>query len=227
MTHPKRLYSPRTSRGQGKRRERGPLFFLCIFCLVGVLLGSIFAALGGRHPQFSDQLASYFQSVAQGTVPSVSFWSTVWDILCWPLLLVLLSFGPPGVVGVPCVLLIRCFLLSYACSSFVAMFGPLWPGMGGSLLRGLRHSGASSHPVCGKMVVYQRPAQMYSPGVLGQTPASMVCAGLLWGSVWSFLLPARAFTPIPSPGVVPKVALYAPLRLKSPGYPVRPFPCGW
>ena len=123
MTHPKRLYSPRTSRGQGKRRERGPLFFLCIFCLVGVLLGSIFAALGGRHPQFSDQLASYFQSVAQGTVPSVSFWSTVWDILCWPLLLVLLSFGPPGVVGVPCVLLIRCFLLSYACSSFVAMFG--------------------------------------------------------------------------------------------------------
>src|SRR5699024_8051303 len=29
---------------------------------------------------------------------------------------------------------------------------PLWPGMGGSLLRGLRHSGASSHPVCGKMV---------------------------------------------------------------------------
>ncbi|OUN99418.1 hypothetical protein B5F98_01385 [Pseudoflavonifractor sp. An44] len=123
MTHPKRLYSPRTSRGQGKRRERGPLFFLCIFCLVGVLLGSIFAALGGRHPQFSDQLTSYFQSVAQGTVPSVSFWSTVWDILCWPLLLVLLSFGPPGVVGVPCVLLIRCFLLSYACSSFVAMFG--------------------------------------------------------------------------------------------------------
>ena len=102
MTHPKRLYSPRTSRGQGKRRERGPLFFLCIFCLVGVLLGSIFAALGGRHPQFSDQLASY---------------------LCWPVLLVLLSFGPPGVVGIPCVLLVRCFLLSYACSSFVAMFG--------------------------------------------------------------------------------------------------------
>lgn len=123
MTHPKRLYSPRPPRTAGKQRERGPLFFLCIFCLVGALLGSVFAVLGGAHPQLSAQLISYFQAVAQGASPSVSFWATVWDLLCWPLLLVLLSFGPPGIVGVPCVLLIRCFLLSYACSSFVAMFG--------------------------------------------------------------------------------------------------------
>lgn len=128
MTHPKRLYSPRSPRKQGKERGRSPLFFLCIFCLIGVLLGSIFAALGGKHPQLSDQLIIHFQTVAQGTPPSVSFWATIWELICWPLLLLLLSFGPPGVVGVPCVLLVRGFLLSYACSSFVSMFG--LPGLG-------------------------------------------------------------------------------------------------
>lgn len=132
MAQPKRLYSLRPPRTKGKRRERGPLFLLCICCLIGVGLGSIFAVLGGSHPQFSQQLRGYFETVAQGTPPTVSFWGTVWDLLCWPLLLALLSFGAPGVLGIPCVVLVRGFLLGYACSSFVAMFG--LPGLGWNAL---------------------------------------------------------------------------------------------
>lgn len=123
MTRPKRLHVVRPVRGQSERKGRGPLFFLCLFFLIGALLGSIFALLGGSHPQLAQQLDIFFQSVAQDGPPDVSWWSTLWEALSWPLLLVLLSFGPPGVVGIPCVFLIRGFLLSYACSSFVAMYG--------------------------------------------------------------------------------------------------------
>lgn len=123
MTRPKRLHVVRPTRGQIKKQERGPLFFLCLFFLIGALLGSLFAVLGGNHPQLSKQLTNFFQSVVQDGTPSVSLWRTLWEGLCWPILLILLSFGPPGVIGIPCTFLVRGFLLSYACSSFVAMYG--------------------------------------------------------------------------------------------------------
>lgn len=123
MTRPKRLHMVRPTRGQAEAKGRGPLFFLCLFFLIGALLGSVFALLGGSHPQLAEQLQVFFQSVAQDGAPSVSLWSTLWEALCWPLLLLLFSFGPPGVVGIPCVFLVRGFLLSYACSSFVSMYG--------------------------------------------------------------------------------------------------------
>ena len=123
MLRPKRLRVAHTPHRIINKQGRGPLFFLCLFFLIGALLGSVFALLGGSHPQLALQLNSFFQSTAQHGAPDVSLWRTAWDALCWPLLLVLLSFGPPGVIGIPCVFFVRGFLLSYACSSFVAMYG--------------------------------------------------------------------------------------------------------
>lgn len=132
MTRPKRLHVVRPIRRQTEAKGRGPLFFLCLFFLIGALLGSVFAVLGGSHPKLTEQLTAFFQSVAQNGAPSVSLWTLLWEALCWPLFLILLSFGPPGVVGIPCVFLVRGFLLSYACSSFVAMYG--LPGLGWNAL---------------------------------------------------------------------------------------------
>lgn len=123
MLHPKRLHVVRSVRNQSKKQAKSPFLPLCLFFLIGALLGSAFAVLGGSHPQLAERLTAFFQSAVQNGAPSVSLWATVWEAICWPLLLILFSFGPPGVIGIPCVFLVRGFLLSYACSSFVAMFG--------------------------------------------------------------------------------------------------------
>lgn len=123
MTQPKRLHMIRSVRGQAQKKGRGPLFFLCVFFLVGALLGSVFSILGGSHPQLASEFKDYFQASSQGNIPSIPLWNLVWEAVCWPLLLVLFSFGPPGVIGIPCIFLVRGFLLSYACTSFVAMYG--------------------------------------------------------------------------------------------------------
>lgn len=100
-----------------------PLFLLCVMFVTGMLLGSVFSALGGSHPQLASELKNTFQASVQGAVPSVSVWSLLWEAACWPLLLVVLSFGAPGVVAIPCAFLVRGFLLSYASTCFVAMYG--------------------------------------------------------------------------------------------------------
>lgn len=128
MKQPKRIHIARSSKSTFKKHTRSPLFFLCILFLVGVTLGSVFATLGGNHPQFSDQFSTFAQSVSQGNAPKVSLCATIWEIICWPALLLLLAFGTPGIIGIPCVMLARGFLLSYACTSFVSMYG--WHGIG-------------------------------------------------------------------------------------------------
>lgn len=123
MAQPRRLHVVRPMRGENKQQMKTPLFILCIMFIIGVLLGSVFSVLGGSHPQLAAELKDSFQASAQGTLPALSVWSLVWEAACWPLLLVVLSFGAPGVVGIPCVFLVRGFLLSYASTCFVAMYG--------------------------------------------------------------------------------------------------------
>ena len=123
MFHPKRLYTVRSVGKTVKKQGRSPLFLLCICFLLGTLLGSVFAAIGGSHPQLAERLTDFFQSAVQSGLPDVSIWRIIWEAICWPVLLILLSFGPLGLIGIPCTFLVRGFLLGYACAGFVAMFG--------------------------------------------------------------------------------------------------------
>lgn len=132
MAQPKRLHMVRPVGGKIQKSIQHPYLFLCALFLLGALLGSVFSMLGGNHPQLAEELKRYFQASAQGEVPVSSLWGLIWEAVCWPLLMLLLSFGPPGVVGIPCVFLVRGFLLSYACTSFVAMYG--WVGLGWNAL---------------------------------------------------------------------------------------------
>lgn len=128
MAQPKRLHMVRPVGGKVQKSIKQPYLILCTLFLLGALLGSVFSVLGGDHPQLAQELKTYFQATAQGETPAASLWTLLWEAVCWPLLMLLFSFGPPGVLGVPCVFLVRGFLLSYACTSFVAMYG--WVGIG-------------------------------------------------------------------------------------------------
>lgn len=128
MAQPKRVHMVHPVKGKVQTSMKQPYLVLCALFLLGALLGSVFSALGGGHPQLAQELKEYFQATAQGEIPAIPFWDLVWEAICWPLLMLLFSFGPPGVVGIPCIFLVRGFLFSYACTSMVAMYG--WVGLG-------------------------------------------------------------------------------------------------
>lgn len=107
------------------------LAFLSICFVVGALGGFFFSGLTGENPALLDYLNRYFQMVSQGNGVDPPLWSSIWDLVRWPLAAFLLGSTAFGIVGVPILLGIRGFLLSFAAATFVRLFG--LPGMAVSL----------------------------------------------------------------------------------------------
>lgn len=59
-------------------------------------------------------------NVREGGIPLAA---ALWTAVRWPLLTLLLSFTALGAVGIPAIFVVRGFLLSFAVSSFVRIFG--------------------------------------------------------------------------------------------------------
>lgn len=107
------------------------LAFLSICFVVGALGGFFFSGLTGENTALLDYLNRYFQMVSQGNGVDPPLWSSIWDLVRWPLAAFLLGSTAFGIVGVPILLGIRGFLLSFAAATFVRLFG--LPGMAVSL----------------------------------------------------------------------------------------------
>lgn len=127
-----------TARKVGNRFRSAPawdgltrLAFLSICFGVGALGGFFFSGLTGENPALLDYLNRYFQMASQGNGVDPPLWSSVWDLVRWPLAAFLLGSTAFGIVGVPILLGIRGFLLSFAAATFVRLFG--LPGMAVSL----------------------------------------------------------------------------------------------
>ncbi len=99
------------------------LLVLSVCFAVGTLSGFLFALLGGDHAGLTDYLLGYFRLAGHAEGLSVSLWAVFWDLVRWPLFALLLGFTALGVAGVPILLLVRGFLLSYAASVMVRIFG--------------------------------------------------------------------------------------------------------
>lgn len=99
------------------------LAVLCACFFLGLLLGFLFSALSSESIELSDYLQRYFQVAGQSGGISPSLWSVVWEQARWPLLAVVLSFTVLGVIGIPLLLTIRGFLLSFAVATFGRLFG--------------------------------------------------------------------------------------------------------
>lgn len=107
------------------------LAVLGVCFLVGVLGGFFFSVLGGESLELLDYLQRYFHLAGYGGGLDPTLLSVVWDIFRWPLMAFLLGFTALGMVGIPLLLLIRGFLLSFAATTFVRLFG--LPGLAASL----------------------------------------------------------------------------------------------
>lgn len=100
------------------------------FC-IGGLIGLLMAAQvgGGGHDSLSSYLQNYLAAIRDGTTIPPSPAAVLWETARWPLFAFLMGFTSLGLLGIPTLFAIRGFLLSFAVSSFVRMFG----GTGGIL----------------------------------------------------------------------------------------------
>lgn len=102
---------------------------ICFF--LGGVAGCIMAAnvQGSGSDSLSAYIRGFLSVTSANNMASPAFFPLVWDVLRWPLLSVVLGFTALGVIGIPILFTVRGFLLSFAISSFVRMFG----GIGGLL----------------------------------------------------------------------------------------------
>lgn len=127
-----------TVRRMGSRIKAAPVWdgltqltILGVCFLAGGLSGFFFSSLGGDSPELMDYLSSYFQSVGQGSGVEPSLWSSAWELTRWPLAAFLLGSTALGALGLPVLLGVRGFLLSFATATLARLFG--LPGVAVSL----------------------------------------------------------------------------------------------
>lgn len=99
------------------------LAFLAVCFAVGVLGGFFFSGWSGDDPDLLDYLRRYFQMAGQGNGAEPSLWSSVWELTRWPLAAFLLGSTALGAAGLPLLLGVRGFLLSYAAATLSRLFG--------------------------------------------------------------------------------------------------------
>lgn len=92
---------------------------------LGGLLGCLLAAQvgGGGNDSLTAYLQSYLTAARTGAVTQPGLLPIVWETLRWPLFTFLMGFTALGMLGIPVLFAIRGFLLSFAVSSFVRLFG--------------------------------------------------------------------------------------------------------
>lgn len=101
------------------------LLCLTVSFSVGAVCGCLFAGLLGANVQMHlfGYLDSYFALLHGGEPVHSSLLTAAWELLRWPLLVFALGFTVLGVVGLPVTFCARGFLLSYAVSVLVRIYG--------------------------------------------------------------------------------------------------------
>ena len=127
-----------TVRRVGKRLGPAPawdgltqLAVLAVCFGLGALGGFLFSGWSKDSLELSDYLLRYFEMAGQGSGVEPPLWSSVWELVRWPLAALLLGSTALGAVGIPMLMAARGFLLSYAAAVFGRMFG--LPGVAASL----------------------------------------------------------------------------------------------
>lgn len=109
---------------------RDGLVLLALCFALGALIGFLFSGWVGCSQELQEHLQRRFQAAGQGHGAQPSVWACVWDLARWPAVAVLLGSTAAGAVGVPLLLGARGFLLAYAASVLVRLFG--LPGLAAS-----------------------------------------------------------------------------------------------
>lgn len=107
------------------------LALLAVSFLLGGLLGCGFSASvsGGGNDTLAAYIKNYMAAVQAGLTQLPELLPLVWEVVRWPLFVLLLGFTALGIVGIPLLFAVRGFLFSFAVASFIRMFG----AVGGAL----------------------------------------------------------------------------------------------
>lgn len=119
--HAKR--NARLSRGgEGKGL---PLLLVSAGFALGTLSGCLFVASvsGGGNAALMAYITDFFLAAQSGTLTGPGLFSAGWTVLRWPLLVILLGCTVVRFVGIPVVLFLRGFLLSFTAAAFVVVLG--------------------------------------------------------------------------------------------------------
>jgi uncharacterized membrane protein SpoIIM required for sporulation len=92
---------------------------------LGGILGCALAlsVSGGGGDSLSSYVSGYLAAAQSTEMPLPGVLSTAWSVARWPLLTVLMGFTAIGLIGIPVLFATRGFLLSFAISAFIQMFG--------------------------------------------------------------------------------------------------------
>lgn len=127
-----------TVRKMGSRIQSAPvwdgltqLVVLSACFAAGALGGFFFSGWSGDNPELLDYLGRYFQTAGQGGVVEPSLWSSVWELVRWPLAAFMLGSTALGALGLPILLGTRGFLLAFSAATLARLFG--LPGVAASL----------------------------------------------------------------------------------------------
>lgn len=150
--------------------------------MAGALAGFFFSSIFSQDGELLDHLQRYFQFVGSSEGAEPSLLSSVWDMVRWPLFAFLLGCSVLGTVGLPILMAVRGFMLSFASAAIVRLLGA--PGLAAAAVSfGLTASIAI--PV---LFVIARDAFRRSLGCLSGSPLSALpvrlksvvpCIGLL------------------------------------------------
>ena len=112
------------------RPHRGTLVFLSACFTLGAGAGCLLASFfqKGSFTHLFSYLNGYFSILQSSESSGNPLISTFWEICRWPLFAGLMGTTLFGVVAVPALLVLRSFLLSYAVSVFVCLYGG-WYGL--------------------------------------------------------------------------------------------------
>jgi hypothetical protein len=98
------------------------LVFLTVCLLVGAMIGFAVAVTSETDEMLKDHLRLFLEQFHCVNFKP-SFLSVVWDCFRWPVLAISFSFLGLGVVGLPLLLFVRGFVLTYSATCFAAAFG--------------------------------------------------------------------------------------------------------
>lgn len=106
------------------------LLLLGICSVLGMLFGCLLASFfqQGSAGHLFSYLDGYFSVMESGGRTETTLFSTFWEIGRWPLLGGLMATTLFGVIALPVLLFIRSFLLSYAVSVLICLYGS-WNGL--------------------------------------------------------------------------------------------------
>lgn len=152
--------------------------------MAGALGGFFFSAVFGESAELLDYLQRYFQLVGSAGGSDPSPLASVWDMVRWPLFAFLLGYSAFGTVGLPLLMAVRGFMLSFAAATLVRLLG--LPGLAAALVS----FGITALIAIPVLFVVARDAFRQSLNCLSGAPASSVawsarlkslapCSGLL------------------------------------------------